>query len=242
MGQPIQRVCRYPLLFAELLKCTPIADCPNSHMEIENVLIRLREATAEINRATNDVRMKETLERTWMLQDRLVFPNQRIDATSKNRVRAYGHIQLCGVLHACWQTRDGVEGRYMICLLYRDVLCLASAGKADQIYTIQATLGLGGTKIEEVDNGRGLQCHTAPFSWKVIFECDHQLYEIIMTACTPKEEAEWRTRLGAPAREGAEQRDVNLHSSLSLNMKSLGSVFSKPGSSFSQAKHRVTTY
>jgi hypothetical protein len=45
-------------------------------MEVENALIRLREATAEINRATDDVRMKSTLERTWMLQDRLVFANQ----------------------------------------------------------------------------------------------------------------------------------------------------------------------
>jgi hypothetical protein len=45
-------------------------------MEVEDALIRLREATAEINRATNDARMKATLERTWTLQDRLVFANQ----------------------------------------------------------------------------------------------------------------------------------------------------------------------
>jgi hypothetical protein len=74
--QPIQRVCRYPLLFAELLKCTPVCDCPHSHMEVEAALVRLREATAEINRATDDTRIKATLEKTWILQDRLVFPNQ----------------------------------------------------------------------------------------------------------------------------------------------------------------------
>lgn len=45
-------------------------------MEIENALIRLREATAEINRATNDSRTKSVLEKTWILQDRLMFPNQ----------------------------------------------------------------------------------------------------------------------------------------------------------------------
>lgn len=45
-------------------------------MEIENVLIRLREATAELNRAADDPRMKTTMEQTWLLQDRLVFPNQ----------------------------------------------------------------------------------------------------------------------------------------------------------------------
>lgn len=44
-------------------------------MEIENVLIRLREATNEINRATDDPRMKVTMEKSWLLQDRLVFPS-----------------------------------------------------------------------------------------------------------------------------------------------------------------------
>jgi hypothetical protein len=73
MNQPIQRVCKYPLLFAELLKTTPVCDCPDSHIEIENVLIRLREATTEINRVTDDPRMKTTMEKTWLLQDRLVF-------------------------------------------------------------------------------------------------------------------------------------------------------------------------
>lgn len=45
-------------------------------MEVDDVLVRLREATAEINRATDDNRMKSTLERTWLLQDRLVFPDR----------------------------------------------------------------------------------------------------------------------------------------------------------------------
>jgi hypothetical protein len=69
-------VCKYPLLFSELLKQTTVVDCANSHMEIENSLLRLREATAEINKATDDARVRTILEKTWLLQDRLVFPNQ----------------------------------------------------------------------------------------------------------------------------------------------------------------------
>jgi hypothetical protein len=76
MTQPIQRVCKYPLLFAELLKQTPVCDCPDSHMVIEDVLIRLREATAEINRATDDPQMKATMERSWLLQDRIRIPDK----------------------------------------------------------------------------------------------------------------------------------------------------------------------
>jgi len=76
----------------------------------------------------------------------------------------------------------------------------------------------------------GLQCHTAPYSWKLVFLSDHQLYEVILTACTPKEEMEWCSRIGY-------QLDVNDQdhmqpanfSFLALNIKSLGTVFRKPG-------------
>ena len=156
-------------------------DCANSHMEVENTLFRLREATAEINRATDDTRMRSILEKTWILQDRLVFANQvrrflfacegkmlyrprcrranivqRLDASSKNRIRSFGHIKLCGALHVCWPSKKGIEGQYMVFLLYKDVLSIASAGKADQIYTIQAVINMASVKVEEVDDGRGM--------------------------------------------------------------------------------------
>ena len=81
---------------------------------------------------------------------------QRHDAVSTSRIRAFGHIQLCGALHVCWQTKFGVTGSYMICLLYREWLCLATAGKYDQVYTIQACIALRDVNLEEIDNGRGM--------------------------------------------------------------------------------------
>ncbi|KAI1756521.1 Dbl homology domain-containing protein [Xylaria castorea] len=241
--KPIQRICRYPLLFSELLKYTPVCDCPSSYMEIESVLIRLRETTAEINQATDDPGVKASLEQTWLLQDRLVFPNQRICATSKSTIRSLGRIRLCGALHVCWQNRDGVTGQYMVSLLYRDCLCLATPGKSDQIYTIQACIGLDSIKVEEADNGRGLQCHTVPFSWKLVFECDHQLYEMIMTACSQTEEIEWRTRLSNVRQCGYhDQSGPAFYGSNSLHIKSLGTVFRKPGSVARRLSiHRATT-
>ncbi|KAK9771388.1 hypothetical protein SCAR479_11994 [Seiridium cardinale] len=241
--KPIQRICKYPLLFAELLKYTPVYDCPNSHSEIENVLARLREATIEINRATGDPSVKVSMETTWLLQDRLVFPNQSFDAALKTTIRSLGQIQLCGALHICWQARGGVEGQYMVCLLYKECLCLATASKVDQLYTIQACIGLNTIKIEEADNGRGLQCHTAPFSWKLVFEINHQLYEIVMTACTPKEEHEWKSRLAnSIPSESQEPGEPLFCSALSMNIKSLGTVFGKPGSVARRLSiHRATT-
>jgi hypothetical protein len=63
-----------------------------------------------------------------------------------------------------------------------------------------------------------------------VFEVDHQLYEIIMTACTPKEELEWRTRLAdSIPSELHDHAEHPFSTSLSLNIKSLGTVFGKPG-------------
>lgn len=155
-------------------------------------------------------------------------------------------MQMCGTLHVCWQTKETVKGQYLVCILYRDLLCLATAGKVDPVYTIVACIGLADVRIAEVDNGRGswglhptqdyvltlrlgLQCHTAPHSWKLIFECDHQLYEMIMTACTPKEEMEWRARLNRSRLEDGRSSCTGIHSSLDLNIKGLGTIYGKQG-------------
>jgi hypothetical protein len=56
------------------------------------------------------------------------------------------------------------------------------------------------------------------------------LYEIILTACSPKEELEWRSRL--TERVCKEQNDIfenAFFTNLSLGIKPLGTVFGKPG-------------
>ncbi|KAF4495162.1 hypothetical protein FAGAP_8693 [Fusarium agapanthi] len=124
----------------------------------------------------------------------------------------------------------GVDGQYMICLLYKDVLCLASGGKFDPIYTILACIDVHCSAVEDADNGRGLQCHLAPFSWKLVFESDHQLYEVVMTACTSREENEWRTRLQQPLCLEPVGKSPGPQIFLSLDIQSLGTVFGRPGS------------
>lgn len=182
--------------------------------------------------------------------------SQKLDAMSRSRIRSLGHIRLCGVLHVCWQTRDSVTGSYMICLLYRCHLCIATAGRADSMYAIQACIPLNNIKVEEPDNGRGmyseydafpapglcrktirlthakgLQCHTARYSWKLVFESDHQLYELIMSACSQKEMMHWRTRLdNSTPVNGQHQSQTCPIGSLALDIKSLGFVYRKPGS------------
>lgn len=80
------------------------------------------------------------------------------------------------------------------------------------------------------NSSTGLQCHTTLFSWKIVFEYDHQLFELTMTACSFKEELEWRNRLmDRFGKDGLATGEHAACASLSLNIRPMGVVFGKPG-------------
>lgn len=73
--KPIQRICKYPLLFEDLYNNTLEVDSIESRGELRNILWRLRETAEEINRATNDRETQARIQRSWHLQDLLILPN-----------------------------------------------------------------------------------------------------------------------------------------------------------------------
>ena len=81
----------------------------------------------------------------------------------------------------------------------------------------------------------GLQCHTALFSWKVAFESEQQLYEMILCACSPREEEQWKTSIlecaGKEDQRQIEDQAISLplYTFLGLGVKPLGQVFGLPG-------------
>ena len=84
-------------------------------------------------------------------------------------------------------------------------------------------------------NVTGLQCHTALYSWKIIFEADQCLYEVILSACSEQEELAWKNQLyRLSAIESIQQEDdfpvpPTKYSTLFIDAKSLGAVFGQPG-------------
>lgn len=83
--------------------------------------------------------------------------------------------------------------------------------------------------LSETEAYPGLQSPSAQFSWKVVFENGYQLFEIVMSACSSKEEVEWRSRL-----DNAMNRSLGFDSSHSLpspvlNLQSLGVAFGRSG-------------
>lgn len=96
--------------------------------------------------------------------------------------------------------------------------------------------------------GAGLQCHTALFTWKIIFEQDYRLHEIIVSACSAKEEEVWKSALHersvaeSTEPEGQQSKSPNLYASLALEIKASGTVFGQPGTLARRLSiHRATT-
>jgi hypothetical protein len=228
--KPIQRVCKYPLLFDDLCRHTPVYDDPEAHAELEKALFRLQETIREVNKAKDDPRTRRLIEITWQLQDRLIFQEQTISRALVFRL--LGHVSLCGVLHIAFQTPEPrVKGQYMVCVLYKSCLVLATSSRFQTQYTVVASIGLANASIEESDNGRGVQCHTAMHTWKLVFEHNHRLHELVLSACSSTEEEIWvtqiRERIVCETHNFVEGQVPmqDMFSSLSLEMKSLGPVF-----------------
>ncbi|KAF2758619.1 hypothetical protein EJ05DRAFT_500138 [Pseudovirgaria hyperparasitica] len=227
--KPVQRVTKLCLMLETLSKQTPVYDDPESHAELEKALFRMRETNREIDRATNNPAARKLMEISWILQDRFDFEHQTL---SKPIIFSLlGHVMLCGVLHIAYQANDRVLGQYMICALYRSCLILATPNRSFSSYSVVAAIALAGGSLEEADNGKGLQCYTAAFTWKLVFESEHKLYEIVMSACSAEEEEQWRRnlreRIASENHDFAEGRlsVQDIFACRHLDLKSLGSVF-----------------
>ncbi|KAL8981066.1 MAG: hypothetical protein Q9205_004030, partial [Flavoplaca limonia] len=230
--KPIQRICKYPLLFEDLYRNTLDEDNAESRAELRGVLLQLLETTEEINQATNDREIQARIQRSWYLQDLLILPDADTVPAS---LRLLGHAILCGVLYVAYESETEVCGAYMLCVLFKSHLLLAIPQSDSFRYNVIALIGLHGSQIGKSGDGRGLQCHTASFSWKLIFEHTQQLYELIFCACSRDEEEAW-TQATAHYTEKSSHRQENdatllqpLHTFLGLHANPLGPVFGMPG-------------
>jgi hypothetical protein len=146
-----------------------VYDDPEAHAELEKALFRLQETIREVNKAKDDPNTRRLIEITWQLQDRLIF-HEQVSGSSYDYVavfetfqkisralvfRLLGHVLLCGVLHVTYQTPERIKGQYMVCILYKSCLVLATVGRFQSPYTVVASIALANGNLEGSDNGRG---------------------------------------------------------------------------------------
>ena len=161
------------------------------------------------------------------------------------------------MLHGAWQTPYGVQGEFLLCALFRANLVVASFNKATGNFVVLACINMAGVKIVSADNGRGealsgdvstvlirpgMQCHTAPHTFKIIFAAENKLCEMMLSACSATEENVWRQHLhDAAAVEGGDDESEDLPSSIGLDVKPLGHVWGQGTLARRMSIHRATT-
>lgn len=222
-----------------------MCDDPDANATIRDLLVRLGETCQKVNRAKDNPVRARTLESTWILGDRLSFSNQ---VPKSIFLQLLGQVKLCGCLYIAYRGKSVMKGRYVICVLFDSTLLLASADEDQAKYATLAGVPLAKTTIVEADNGKGLQCYTAPHCWKIVFEHSARMYEIVMTACSAIEGEVWRQHLGSKietqtqALSNGRSSAFELQSPLTSEMRSVGKAFDKPGSFVRRMSvHRAAT-
>lgn len=152
LHQPIQRICKYPLLFEDLHRNTLEKDDSEARAEVDRSLTRLREIARSINKATNDRQTQARIQRTWHLQDILILPDV---STAPLSLRVLGFATLCGVLYVVYQSDGSTEGEYMLTVLFKSYLLLARMKSDSNHYNVVALISLHDVQVERPDNGRG---------------------------------------------------------------------------------------
>ena len=207
--------------------------------------MQLKQACQRINEAKENPSKSHMLETTWRIGNRLTFSSQ---VPRTVFLQLFGQVQLCGCLYIVYRGKDRIKGFYAICVLFETTLLLAAADEEQQRYSTFAGIALANATIEETDNAKGLQCHTAPHAWKVVFEHSARMYELIFVACSAVEADVWRnhTHTGIESQiqsvaKGA-ANTLELQSPLTNEMRSIGKAFGKPGSFVRRMSvHRTAT-
>ncbi|KAK5047825.1 hypothetical protein LTR84_006490 [Exophiala bonariae] len=238
--KPIQRLTKYPLLFEDLLRQTPVSDCPSTHVEVEATIQCLRELVRAVNGATNNSEARAQVLRRQALQSRLNY--ERVTLQSDN-YRLLGDVHLCGVLYVTWQTKRRIDGAYAVCVLFDFSLLIALPAGTTPRLDLVAFLHLSDLKIESASDGQGLQCHSTLHTWKICARVGGNLSELILSACSSNEEAVWKDGLRgryAP-KNRVEDVSTQIPSSVSLDLRSVGAVYGPQSTTLDRNPSRSAT-
>ncbi|KAJ5082976.1 hypothetical protein N7532_012019 [Penicillium argentinense] len=192
MIKPIQRLCKYPLLLQDLLRHTPVSDCPTTHDGIRQTLETLRILVSRINSETGNPVNKDRIHKTILLQGKIAFSETH---ALQNVYKELGPMTLCGVLHVTYQTPDQIIGDFMVCVLFNCYLFLARGIEDFRRLETVACIYVDDLKMDSIQNGRGLSCYGCAFSWKILFQEQEENYEFVLSASSAVEERHWKTEI-----------------------------------------------
>ncbi|KAJ5597321.1 hypothetical protein N7537_007405 [Penicillium hordei] len=172
--KPIQRLCKYPLVLQDLLRSTPVSDCPSSHDGIQQVLDSMRVLVTQINLAAGNPINKDRIHKTVVLQ-------KKVDISKSDALQSIykdlGPLVMCGVLHVTYQTAQITNGEFMVCVLFQRYLFFAKGIDDQRRLEAVACVYLDSLKIDTLQNGQDRN------------------YEFVLSASSAAEEKQWSTEI-----------------------------------------------
>ncbi|KUM66039.1 hypothetical protein ACN42_g1039 [Penicillium freii] len=206
--KPIQRLCKYPLVLQDLLRSTPVSDCPSSHDGIQEVLDSMRVLVTQINLAAGNPINKDRIQKTIVLQNKVdISKSDALQSIYKD----LGPLVMCGVLHVTYQTAEITNGEFMVCVLFQRYLFFAKGIDDQRRLEAVACVYLDSLKIDTLQNGQDRN------------------YEFVLSASSAAEEKQWNTeilKMSAALAETAQPRtwEPRKHSFLALQLLPLDHV------------------
>ncbi|KAF2721309.1 hypothetical protein K431DRAFT_312600 [Polychaeton citri CBS 116435] len=223
--KPVQRMPRYTLIFQEMARATPVYDAPRAYAVLERAALMLQNECRGINQAKSAPKSRRAAKITWLVGQRLRFADQ---VPRTFFLQLLGEVLLCGCLYFAYRGKHRMKGHFASAILFETMFILARVDLEDGRLRIEICIDLSKMLIEACDNGKGLQCYTAPHSWKLAFDLNGDMYEIILAACSAKEFQVWHrslsTRIVHQGRPDTAQR-LPLASPLKTRMRSVGKSY-----------------
>ncbi|KAK9431970.1 hypothetical protein V1505DRAFT_366862 [Lipomyces doorenjongii] len=183
---PTIRIMKYRLLIQELCKHTSPEDSTEAHETLVSALMAVKASLKRLNNEFGAERSRATSSELWKrleFEQPLAFEAQYL-----------GRASLCGALHVAWIGKDSSSrSHYLGAFLFKSYLVLAHCQKSDK-YPVKFLIPLCSSFLQPTDNGVGMQT-TSQRSWKLMFECDFAVYEILLTALSEAEKELWQDQL-----------------------------------------------
>ncbi|KAK9477564.1 hypothetical protein V1514DRAFT_368629 [Lipomyces japonicus] len=185
---PITRFLRYRLLLQELINLTPAEDNPIANQELLISLSVISNALDKVNDEHESHRLLSSSSELWT--------RLHLDSKVQFDPCYLGRASLCGALHVTWREKDGsIKSNYMGCFLFKSYIAFANVHKADK-YSVKFLLSLTCAGLVLADDEVGLQTASAT-SFKLAFEFDFAIYELLLTAVSEAEKNLWEEEIRA---------------------------------------------
>lgn len=186
ISKPLTRLGKYKLFLQSLAKATPPIDDEECSREIISCAAQIGYSIMEVNRYGVQERNKRDT-----LFAGLCFPHRFL----KFPVEYLGLPLLNGAFYAVWIGKDcKLQSQLFGAFLFKTHIILASVVRANR-FEVQFLVPLAVSKCTDCMNSNGGMHSNYESSFKLMFENEYKVYELLLICCDSNENTIWREKL-----------------------------------------------